>query len=234
MNLNYRSDSGVSVQIKSFSDWIIYNDIFVRGEYDFALHDWLSGVPESRRLVILDLGANVGFFLYRLLDVMFQQKRENDFFATLVEADRTIHKDLCERIRSYEFLNGKVRPVFGLAGKRNGADRFFRHPLQAKNSIFSSSKERGSEIPYQDIEQLMRDHDRIDLLKCDIEGAEESFFTTYPGLLSRVDSLIVELHQDVCDTAACIRLIQDSGLQEKRVLRKLPDSTVSYFTKKPP
>jgi FkbM family methyltransferase len=232
MNLRYHSDTGVTVRVNSFSDWIIYNDIFVRGEYDVALRDWLSDVSQSARLVILDLGANVGFFLYRLLDLMIRQKRENDFFVTLVEADPSIYKDLCERIGSDEFLKGKVHPAFGLVGKRHGTGRFFQNALQAKNSIFSSSQKQGKEIPYQDIDQLMHDYGRIDLLKCDIEGAEEFFFTNYPGLLSKVDSLIVELHHDVCDTAACIRLIEDAGLQEKHMLRKLPDSTVSYYSRK--
>ena len=52
----------------------------------------------------------------------------------------------------------------------------------------------------------------IDLLKCDIEGAEQIFLNHYPGLMQRVQSAVFELHSNYCDAKKCIELIQAAGL----------------------
>lgn len=40
----------------------------------------------------------------------------------------------------------------------------------------------------------------LDLMKVDIEGAEEEFLCTQPELFEKIDSLVIELHPKRCDT----------------------------------
>ena len=42
------------------------------------------------------------------------------------------------------------------------------------------------------------DAKNIDVLKIDIEGAEEAFLTAKPDLLARVKNLIIEIHPQIC------------------------------------
>ena len=50
----------------------------------------------------------------------------------------------------------------------------------------------------------------IDLLKVDIEGAEEDFLCTKPEFLERVRVLVVELHPKSCNTARVLETLQRS------------------------
>lgn len=61
MRLDWRMPSGIPLQIRSYGDWCIYNEVFVNGEYDEAISELLRSTS-SGRLRILDLGANTGFF----------------------------------------------------------------------------------------------------------------------------------------------------------------------------
>ena len=53
---------------------------------------------------------------------------------------------------------------------------------------------------------------RIDLLKLDIEGAEESFLTEYPEILAKTQVLLGEFHLKEIDYALCWETLEKSGL----------------------
>jgi hypothetical protein len=71
----------------------------------------------------------------------------------------------------------------------------------------------------------------IDLLKCDIEGAEQLFLETYPDLLQKTHAVVVELHSEHCDTARCRSLLNDAGFTGHRVIEKEPTESLEYFWK---
>src|SRR5438105_2237068 len=54
--------SGVTIRLDTYADWIIYNEIFVDGEYRKAIDLAFSKLQLGRKPVFVDLGANVGFF----------------------------------------------------------------------------------------------------------------------------------------------------------------------------
>lgn len=48
----------------------------------------------------------------------------------------------------------------------------------------------------------------VDLLKCDIEGAEEMFFISHPEALRSIRHCVVELHPGRCDTQAVVAILR--------------------------
>src|SRR5262249_42707470 len=59
-NLKTTLSSGVSLRVEDYADWIIYNEIFVNGEYRKAVEFSSSTIPNDRKANFVDLGANVG------------------------------------------------------------------------------------------------------------------------------------------------------------------------------
>jgi FkbM family methyltransferase len=50
---------------------------------------------------------------------------------------------------------------------------------------------------------------RISLLKIDIEGAEQSVLQACPEILTRVDSMLIEIHPHQCDKDAVIDILRE-------------------------
>jgi hypothetical protein len=61
------------VKVASKGEWWVYNDIFVDGEYDMPIHTALEDRSPVRPFIVLDLGANVGYFALRVLDLIGSQ-----------------------------------------------------------------------------------------------------------------------------------------------------------------
>ena len=51
LNPSWRLNSGVTVRVLNYNDWMIYNDIFVEGEYDAAINHFAGrNEPIRQRL----------------------------------------------------------------------------------------------------------------------------------------------------------------------------------------
>jgi hypothetical protein len=68
LDLRWTLKSGVKFTIRSASDWMMFCDIFLDGEYDKPIHRALSANVTSGVVRVLDLGANSGFFTFCLAD----------------------------------------------------------------------------------------------------------------------------------------------------------------------
>ncbi len=219
-NLHRRLPSGLEARVESPSDWVIYNDIFVDGEYDEAIHAVLSDAPAGRPLTVLDLGANVGYFALRLADTMLCRGAA-DLRLIAVEPSPSLVRQLARRIVAQPLLAGRVEAVHGLAGRREGEGRLFESPLHFEHSTTPRRGLRAVPVPYLDLDRLAAEWPEIDLLKCDVEGAELEVLQTYARtLLPKVRRAVVELHHERCDTARCRELLAAAGLVGERVLRE--------------
>ena len=88
----------------------------------------------------------------------------------------------------------------------------------------------GASVPFVDLDTLLPPGERIALLKCDIEGAEEIFLENYPQLFSRVDRAVFELHYDRCNVDRCVDLLDQAGLTRRTVIRDCrPEYSVDLF-----
>ncbi|HEX9668518.1 MAG TPA: FkbM family methyltransferase [Thermoanaerobaculia bacterium] len=232
-NLRRRLPSGLEVAVESPADWTIYNDVFADGEYDEAICAALDDAPADRPLAVLDLGANVGYFALRLADLA--QRRGIDFRITCLEPSRALVRELERRLLPQAALAGRVRLVPGLAGRRGGAGRLFESPHHFEHSALPRDGGRQVAAPYVDLAALTADWPRVDLLKCDIEGAELELLETYAGdLLPRVRRAVVELHHRRCDTARCLELLAAAGFGPPRVLREAYGCSVVLLARPEP
>jgi FkbM family methyltransferase len=221
--------TGVSIEIANFIEWIIYNDIFVDGEYDLPLEKLLEG-NVNRTLTVADLGTNVGFFSLRLAHLAATRSVGNKINIRGIEAIGALCTIARQRWAACHFARGDVKfsVTHGLVGKRSGTDEIFHQNHHGMNSIFLKNK-HAEEVSYVDLSAHFADVESIDLLKCDIEGAEQLFFETYPDLLRKTRAVVVEFHPDFCDPAICIGLLEDAGFKEHRVLKKDSKLSLEYF-----
>jgi hypothetical protein len=88
----------------------------------------------------------------------------------------------------------------------------------------------GVNVAFVDVDALIKDKFEIDLLKCDIEGAELMFIENYGDLLRRVRTAVLELHHHQCDTKRCVRLLESLGFRQT-ILRFNDSFSVCLFSR---
>jgi FkbM family methyltransferase len=233
LSLTWTTTSGITVRVATYNEWIIYNEIFVDGEYDPAIHAALGRVSGDRPFRVLDLGANVGFFTLRLFDrLRGSGRRDAACDVTLVEADAALVPVLDARLHHDNALAGSVRVVHGAVGRRDGTATFYPSAASPGNGSLEPRPGRGGvTVPSVDVDRVTRDMPDIDLVKCDIEGAELSFFELYPALLRKTATLIVEIHADRSPIARCRELLGAAGLTRERVLRDRGGCALHLYTR---
>jgi FkbM family methyltransferase len=232
LNLHWVLKSGLKVNVSTLSEWWIYNDIYVDGEYDLPIKLMLESSPKNRPLEVIDLGANVGFFTFRVIDLIRQNGQQTiPYRITLVEGSPQIFADLTKRLGSQELLADDIRLVNGLVGKRRGKATLVESEFHIANAISENKKSKGIPVDYVDLHTLFDKNTEIDLLKCDIEGSELHFIENYQDLLKQVKLVVFELHHELCDTAKCLAIMSQLGFQQHSVLRDAGSYSVCLFRK---
>jgi len=230
LNLEHTLDSGITVKVESKGEWWIYNDIFVNGEYDVPIQAALQ-VSSAKPFVVLDLGANVGYFAFRVLDRIRRQHLDNILpDITMIEGSPETFTKLGSRIQSQQLAPATVRTVHGLVGHRTGSALIRESAVHVKSGIVNIPAGSGVSVAFVDIDTLMHDKAEIDLLKCDIEGAELMFLENYGDLLRKVRCAVFELHHDQCDTKKCVSILESLGFRQT-ILRANNSFSVCFFSR---
>lgn len=214
-NLGMRpTEGGLQVPVESFADWIVFREVFDAGVYDVAIAELLD-VAEPGALVV-DLGANVGYFALRLLD---RQRVKGKGGLPLrivgVEASPRTFRELEARLSAQPF---PVTPELhhGWVGEREGTAR-----VREESNHFAArapqAGEAGESVRCVDLEAMLNTGVRIALLKCDIEGAEEEFVRNYPALLRRTDRVCIETHSRALRDY-CLGELRRAGLTDVGLL----------------
>lgn len=228
LKLEYRLKSGINVNVASLGEWWTYNDIFVNREYDPAILAVLSSCEGARPLVVLDLGANVGYFALRLADMISDHAATVSGYVVLVEGSPQNFEELSRRMRAQQLPRLNYQLVHGLVGQKSGEGAIRESAIHVKNTLVESG--RGArKVSFVDLNTIMG-RGPIDLLKCDIEGSELAFIESYPELLLRVRTAVFELHHGLCDTSKCRALLSSLGFQELE-LRGDNEVSVTLFTR---
>jgi|GEM_PF-5834291 FkbM family methyltransferase len=167
------------------TDLAAFADVFCKSEYAAATQ--LLGRSADR---ILDLGGNVGFSV-RLWQHLFPDARvlviEPDD-GNLGQLRRNVM--LGPRPGNVEILAGFAGPDAGTAGiDRSGGEYAYR---------IAETAAEGDQIRIYAVHDLLNrlagPDGRIDLMKCDIEGAEASVFASCAAWVARINVLVVETH----------------------------------------
>jgi FkbM family methyltransferase len=172
------------------SDLDVFGQMFVQREYR-CLDDITSAN------LIIDCGANVGFssayFLtrYPMSSVICVEPDPDNFRA--LESNLEPYVGRVKALRAAVW-SGKAGLVISEAPFGDGRE-WARTVREA----------RADELPTisaVDIGTLIRDsgHERVSILKIDVEGAEEIIFTSnYSEWIDKVDNLVIELHGERCE-----------------------------------
>jgi FkbM family methyltransferase len=231
LQLEYTLQSGIVLKVASKGEWWTYNDIFVNHEYDFSIQEALKSHSSVHPFTILDLGANVGYFSLRVIDLMRQDSPQGlEADITLVEGSPTNYQELERRLGSQPLSPARTRLIHGLVGLRNGAGTIRESAIHVKNTIIHQPQTQGASVNFVDLVNLMESKSEIDLLKCDIEGAEQLFIENYPELLAKVKNAVFEFHDELCDTACCEAYLKASGFRQE-ILRSSPGISIRFFSR---
>jgi len=232
LELEHVLPSGLTVRVASRGEWWAYNEIFVNREYDSPIRQAFALRASGERFTVMDLGANVGYFVLRVIDLMRQELLQGaSCDITAVEGSPENFHELQSRLQGQNLTPAIVRTINGLAGQRTGNGLIHQSALHVKNSILEAPEHGGVAVPFVDLTELMAGRPEIDLLKCDIEGAELLFLENYQDLLLRVRSAVFELHHKRCDTRRCVCLLEQAGLRQQ-VVRSGEETSVSFFSRK--
>lgn len=164
------------------SDFSVLRTIIEEGEYADVLNWKLPPKPR-----ILDLGGNIGITVRYLIE------KWPDAQVLTVEPDSD-NLRLLEANCKHLIDSGQVRAVRGFVAAQSGTAGISRTTdAWGFTKVAASESEQ---IPCHTVPQLleMAGWDRVDLLKCDIEGSEQELFDAPQNWLDRVDRIVIELH----------------------------------------
>lgn len=213
--------SGVRLRISGDTDWIHYTEIFRKREYDVAIDRAIALADAAEPLMIVDLGANYGFFTLRAIDKVRAQDRR-DVRVVAFEASARGVGEFRARVIDDNALAAWVKPVHGLVGNRGGTAQFYEGRSHGDSSVFrrGTASQVGAPLPFVNVSAHLDDAPIIHLLKCDIEGAELQFIRNFPDVLRKTRVSVFELHDDLCDTDECLRLLGESGFAHQEQIRR--------------
>ncbi len=235
-------ESGVRLRVRSRSDWDVFLEVFVAGEYDEAIQLALDHAKAaSRAATIIDLGANVGFFILRCLDISKRQTTRYGIHLLAVEGSSRIFTELKGRCSANVF-DGDLTLFHGLIGRKKGEAYLYESGYACANMVVPNGGRR-SKLPFRnayalpsryiDVDALVGPEHAIDLIKSDIEGSELEFLQTYPDLLRRVRYLALEIHPHLCSSDSCLQLLTSLGFKMIKIVRQLPTAIHYLFERVP-
>ena len=128
-------------------------------------------------------------------------------------------------------LSPRVTLHKGLVGLKEGEAYISASHVHYGNAISSRAKAGAIGVPFVNLIEILRHADEIDLLKCDIEGAEFEFIENYEDLLKKVRAAVFEFHCYGRDLEHLRRLLRAYGFLHSRVLREAPGSSIEFYTR---
>jgi hypothetical protein len=131
--------------------------------------------------------------------------------------------------------NAKLLPNFkivsGLVGGRKQGQAYFSDEFTHYGNSISGNGSKSVTVHYIDIEEHLCPDAIVDLVKCDIEGAEFDFVDVYEQVLKRTRVLVIEIHRYGKDVSELRNCLVKYGLASHRVLREEDLFTVEMFVK---
>lgn len=176
------------------TDWFAFAEVVLDDEYGF-IDGLLVG---SNAPLVLDAGANIGLFSARVFQVRPAAS------VCSVEADPSTFEVL--KRNSQENLRYRWCPLHFALWDMDGLACFEK----ARSSTGGRVSEMGEvRVPAITLQRLIWEnaHGWIDLLKMDIEGAEEAVLTAGQAVLQQVGCAIVELHPTRCRAESVIAIL---------------------------
>ncbi|KAA6439421.1 FkbM family methyltransferase [Dyadobacter flavalbus] len=156
-----------------------YNEIFINEIYHF------KPVPEKD--VILDCGANMG------LSVLYFARTYPDHLIYAFEPETEIFAILKENVETFNLTN--VRLFEKAIWNKEETLEFYTDKGMGGRVVMSYENQEPTRIDTLRLSNYLTD--KVDFLKIDIEGAEDTVLRDCKDKLSQVGSFFFEYHNDV-------------------------------------
>ncbi|HTN77656.1 MAG TPA: FkbM family methyltransferase, partial [Pirellulaceae bacterium] len=164
-----------------------FNQIFLDREYSC-----LDNVRDPG--LVIDCGGNVGYSSAYFLSRFPQCE------VIAIEPDAHNYQMLCDNLRPFGARAKTIQAgVWSRSANLTISESHCRSGGEWGYQVRECQPGEPAGFPAVGIGELLRDsgHDRISILKIDIEGAEGNIFATnYESWLDRVDNLVIELHHE--------------------------------------
>jgi FkbM family methyltransferase len=202
------------------TDFQVAREMFLKREYQ----NLLVPMPTSVGLV-LDCGSNIG------LSIRLWQKSFPEARIVAVEPDAD-NARLCQKNIDLGSRPQRVKLVRGGVSSATG-ELWLKRRSTVGHQVVNTPGEADLKIAVYCVPDLLGDVDRdapVDLMKCDIEGAEESLFADCRSWIGRVKRLLIETHG-----AYTLERLEDdlrrNGVEPRRVSVDLRDPThpLAYY-----
>jgi FkbM family methyltransferase len=185
-----------------YRDWVALEEIALQQEYGFVT-SLLHGKERPR---VVDLGAHIGLFS------LFVLGHFPSAVIHSVEASRETYEILR---RNRKINEGLAWEVHWAAMWDHDGEISFNDGEKASTGHhvdLSGTTGRRSNVPAISLSTLLKERVKsdVDLLKVDIEGAEEAVLCEDPGLLRSVAALTAEIHPDRCNEQHVLDVLQDA------------------------
>ena len=178
----------------------IVREIIHEKEYDF-LKPEIENIKEPN---ILDVGAHIGLFSICMLNIV------PNAHILSVEAGPDTFQMLTNNVERANSNNKTTwKAIHRAAWSDSSIIKFNDTGMSMSQQV---NKDGKIEVTGVSLEELikMSGKDKVDLMKVDIEGAEETFLCSTPKALKNVDRLVIELHNECCDVEKVKRLLNKS------------------------
>jgi FkbM family methyltransferase len=167
------------------TDWLVLEEIFFKDEYAFV-----GEITKDARWIV-DLGANVGYSL-RYWQTLFPNAQ---MIAMEPEPGNCA---ICARNIGSAGLESKVELLKAGVGARTGQLNLVdKGEGEWAYRTEANSGKNGQVVEVMTLADVLESHardERVDLLKCDIEGAERELFDDCRSWIQRIDAIVIELH----------------------------------------
>lgn len=179
-----------------------HREYFLLGKHDFT--------TDVESPVVVDLGANTGL---AVLDTKLKHPKARVYAW---EPDPYLANIMRENLEAHEVHDVEI--VEAAAWTSDG-EATFASDGRATGSVQGAGELGGTIVQTRDIAAWLEDlpHERIQLLKIDIEGAELELLPHIRHHLHRCDNLIVEIHLGDEDEGTLVssifELVEGSGLK---------------------
>lgn len=176
-------------------DWVTVNEVCLMNEYGFLDEFFTDQPPQT----ILDLGANIGLFALESLG------RWPTAAIYTVEASSSTYRILRQNCARHPQANWTTYQAAVM--DRTGTASFGLSDYSTARRLAhaeSSESAATEEVPATTLPALLEQFklSEIDLLKIDIEGAEEQVLASSASVLRNTRQVVLELHPEQCDAAA--------------------------------
>jgi FkbM family methyltransferase len=206
--LQVRSVAGKSLLVRDRSELQLYQQIFVKDE--FQLTRFRQAVPLTKPMV-LDVGANCGFFSIRVLD------EYPDATIHSFEPQKRLVTDF-QKIITENRLVGHIIAHNAAMGRQEGKAVLYqnRSPISASLVQAKAGKRRVTcrdEVQVHCLNAFLPANGltKIDILKIDVEGSELDVLEGATEVLNRIAFLFIETHPPFCGPAEVEAFLQKFG-----------------------